>query len=84
MPGFPVSEALIAYWLSSYNPRYKENAGIISRTVIQCVGNFPPSIKLRIRDPDINPDPNMYKYAIAGIKKRRRRSIKYVAGLENR
>jgi hypothetical protein len=36
MPGFPVSEALMAYWLSSYNPRYKENAGIISRTVIQC------------------------------------------------
>lgn len=36
MPGFPVSEALIAYWLSSYSPRYKENAGIISRTVIQC------------------------------------------------
>jgi hypothetical protein len=36
MPGLPVSEAIIAYWPSSYSPRYKENAGIISRTVIQC------------------------------------------------
>jgi hypothetical protein len=36
MPELPVSEAVIAYWLSSYSPRYKENAGIISRTVIQC------------------------------------------------
>jgi len=36
MPGFPVSEDLTAYWPSSYSPRYKENAGIISRTVIQC------------------------------------------------
>jgi hypothetical protein len=66
MPGLPVSEAIIAYWPSSYSPRYKENAGIISRTVIQCLGNFPPSIKLRIRFPAINPDPNMYRYAIAG------------------
>jgi len=36
MPWLPVSEAIIAYWPSSYSPRYKENAGIISRTVIQC------------------------------------------------
>lgn len=36
MPGLPVSEDLTAYWPSSYSPRYKENAGIISRTVIQC------------------------------------------------